>query len=489
MNSHKVNPPKLAKKILEHLIQKDIVYGFLGDMEEQFHFTEINKGPLRARLIYWRQIVAALPYFIRNSIIWSAIMLRNYFKITFRNTTRHKGYSFINLAGLAIGIACTVLILLWVKDELSYDKFHDNRDHIYRIMSYGTKYMIEGIDGTPAPLAPAILDEVPGIENYTRFSETSKLVFKYKDKVFYERGALIADPSIFEIFTFPFIKGDRNTAFSKPFDFVMTETMAKKYFGQEDPIGKIMEIEGIPALVTGVIKDIPKNSHIQFDFLTSFEFINEISRSGTSWGSFNFITYLQLIPSANIQDINQKITAVADSNNCPQVKDGVEFRLQPLSELHLDSRSANRNYADVGDKKYVYVFSIIAFFVLFIACVNFMNLSTARFTHRAKEVGLRKTVGASRKQLILQFFGESLLMTLMACVFALVLVLLLLPVFNRVAGKELHMNLFEGQFAVGLGLIILFTAVRKYSESIIGAAHIKDVDNNFRVFVFPVSDG
>ncbi|MCJ7581336.1 MAG: ABC transporter permease [Candidatus Aminicenantes bacterium] len=459
MKNRKDNPPKIASRILEWIIQKDIRYGALGDIEEQYYWTKQEKRSFRASLFYWKQIGAALPYFIKNSMIWSVIMFKNYLKTAFRNTTRHKGYSFINLAGLAIGMACTLLILLWVKDELSYDKFHENRDNIYRIMSYGTKYMIEGTDGTPAPLGPAIKDEVPGIENYARFSDFSKLVFRYKDKVFYETKGLITDPSFFEIFTFPFAKGDLETALLEPFDFIMTESMAKKYFGQDDPIGKIIEIEGQPAIVKGIIKDIPKNSHIQFDFLASFEFINSLTGYGTNWGSFNFITYVQLIPGTNIQEINQKITAVADNSNCPQVKDGVGFRLQPLSAIHLDSRTSYRNYADLGDKKYVYVFSIIAFFVLFIACVNFMNLSTARFTHRAKEVGMRKTVGASRKQLVFQFFGESLLMTLMACVFALVLVIIFLPAFNRIAGKDLQLVLLETQFLLGLGCIILLTTL------------------------------
>ena len=459
MKKYRDKPPRIAASILECIIENEILYGAMGDLEEQFYRIKQERGSFRAHLIYWKQIGVVLPYFIKNSIIWSFIMLKNYLKITFRNTTRHKGYSFINLAGLAIGMACTLLILLWVKDELSYDKFHKNGDNIYRIMSYGTKYMIEGFDGTPAPLAPAIKNEVPGIENYSRFSDIPKLVFRYKDKVFYETRGLITDPAFFEMFTFPFVKGDFKTAFLEPFDFVMTETMAEKYFGQDDPIGKIIDIEGQPAIVKGVLKDIPKNSHIQFDYLTSFEFINELTGYGNSWGSFNFVTYLQVNPDTNTQDLNQKITAVADKNNCPQVKDGVGFRLQPLSELHLDSRASYRNYADIGDKKYVYVFSIIAFFVLFIACVNFMNLSTARFSHRAKEVGMRKTVGASRKQLIMQFFGESLLMTLMSCIFALVLVIILLPVFNRIAGKDLQMVLLDTQFAIGLGCIILLTAL------------------------------
>jgi ABC-type antimicrobial peptide transport system permease subunit len=459
MNKNKLKPPKIATRILEFIIQKDIRYGALGDFEEQFYWMGQKHGLFRARLTYWIQIGAVLPYFLKNSIGWSLIMFKNYLKTTFRNTTRHKGYSFINLAGLAVGMACTLLILIWVKDELSYDRFHENGKDIYRIMSYGTRYMIEGFDGTPAPLAPAVLEEVPGIVNYSRFSDVPKLVVRYGEKVFYETRGLIADPSIFEIFSFPFVQGDPKTAFTQPLDIVITETMAEKYFGNEDPMGKTMEIEGMPAAVTGVIQDIPYNSHIQFDFLSSYEFIQEVTGYGTSWGSFNFVTYLQVESNRDIQEIGKNITAVAAKNKCPQIADGVEFRLQPLSAIHLDSRAAYRNYSDVGDGKYVYIFSIIAFFVLFIACVNFMNLSTARSTTRAKEVGMRKTVGANRRQLIMQFFGESLFLTSMACAFALVLVQVLLPAFNQITEKKLNLNLFDIQLILGLISIVLLTAL------------------------------
>jgi ABC-type antimicrobial peptide transport system permease subunit len=325
-------------------------------------------------------------------------------------------------------------------------------------MSYGTKYMIEGTEGTPAPLGPAAKEKVLGVMDYVRFSDVPKLVVRYKDKVFYETRGLIADPSIFEIFTFPFVQGDPNTAFTQPLDIVITESMAAKYFGDEDPVGKILEIEGMPATVKGVIRDIPYHSHIQFDFLSSYEFIQEVSTYGTSWGSFNFVTYLQLEPHRDIREIGKEITAVADNNNCPQVKDGVEFRLQPLSAIHLDSRASHRNYIDVGDRKYVTVFSIIAFFVLFIACVNFMNLSTARSTTRAKEVGMRKTVGASRRQLIMQFFGESFFLTAIACVIALILVANLLPAFNQLTGKFLRLNLIDIEVVLGLIITVVLTA-------------------------------
>ena len=340
MNKKTIKPPRIAVRILEFMIQKDIRYGAMGDFEEQFYWMRKEHGLFKARLLYWKQVCGTLPYFIQNTVIWSLIMFKNYLKTTFRNATRHRGYSFINLAGLAIGMACTLLILLWVKDELSYDRFHKNGKDIYRIMSYGTKYMTEGFDGTPAPLAPAVKEEVPGIVNYARFSDIPKLVFKYGDKVFYETRGLIADPSIFEIFTFPFVQGDSKTALSEPLDVVITETMAKKYFGNENPVGKTIEVEGSLAAVKGVIQDIPHNSHIQFDFLSSFEFIEKVTGYGMSWGSFNFVTYLQLEANRDIHDIGKNITAVAAKNNCPQVKDGVEFRLQPLSAVHLDNRAA-----------------------------------------------------------------------------------------------------------------------------------------------------
>ena len=486
MRRNRIKPPQFAARILEFIIQRDIRYGAMGDLEEQYYGKEQEHGLFRAHLYYWRQIGGALPYFIKNAILWSLIMFKNYFKTTFRNTTRHKGYSFINLAGLAIGMACTLLILLWVKDELSYDRFHEKGKDIYRIMSYGTRYMIEGFDGTPAPLAPAIKEEVPGIVNYARFSDVPKLVFKYGDKIFYETRGLIADPTVFEIFTFPFVQGDPKTALSEPLDIVITETMANKYFGSENPVGKTMEVEGMSAAVRGVIQDIPHNSHIQFDFLSSYEFIEEITGYGTSWGSFNFVTYLQLEANRDIKEIGENITAVAAKNNCPQVKDGVEFRLQPLAEIHLDSRAAYRNYSDIGDRKYVYVFSIIALFILFIACVNFMNLSTARSTTRAKEVGMRKTVGASRRQLIMQFFGESLFLTSIACVFALILVTFLLPAFNQITGKQLKLDLIDVQLVIGLIIIVLLTAVTAGSYPAIYLSSFRPVKVLKGVFI---SDG
>ena len=239
-----------------------------------------------------------------------------------------------------------------------------------------------------------------------------------------------------------------------------TESMAKKYFGDEYPVGKSLEIEGNLATVKGVIQDIPHNSHFKFDFLFSFQFIDQISGYGTHWGAFNFVTYLQLHDKSNVEGVNRKITDVAREKKCPQVTDGgVQFRLQPLTKIHLDPRGNYREYADVGDVRLVYLFSVIALFILFIACVNFMNLSTARSVSRTKEVGMRKTFGAHRVQLVRQFFSESILLTFLAGLIAVGLTIAFLPEFNRLSGKQLSLNILNSGHFLELLTVVLITGI------------------------------
>jgi len=386
-------------------------------------------------------------------------MFKNYFKVALRNVIRHKAFSFINIIGLTVGLVCTILILLWVQNETSYDRFHTNADQIYRVMSYGTKYFKEGIDGTPLPLAPAVKEEIPGISGYTRFADIPKMVFRYGEKSFYEDKGLAADPYIFEIFTFPFVKGDPKTSFTQPLDMVVTEKMAEKYFGKGEPMGKTLQVEDKLARVTGVIKNIPPNSHIKFDYLISYKALQEVAGWGQHWGAFNFVTYLQLEKGSDIKEIAGKMTEIAAKNNCPQVMDGVEFRLQPLLTIHLDPRGSYRNYIDVIDGKYVYIFSIIAIFILLIACVNFMNLSTARSAFRAREVGVRKTVGASRKKLVVQFFSESLLLTIIALFIGIIIMEMFLPVFNQLAGKQLSVEYLNFKHIAGFVGVVFLTGL------------------------------
>lgn len=386
-------------------------------------------------------------------------MFKSRMKTAWRSAVKHKAFSAINVAGLAIGMACCLLILFWVQDELSYDRFHANAGRIFRIVSDWTKYDWNGAEGTPAPLAPAIQSELPEIERAARFATQNRLVFRYKDKTFYESRGIIVDPSFFEIFSFPLIKGRLETAFSGPADMVVSQALAEKYFGTEDPIGKAIDVDGRPRIVRGVLRDIPRNSTLQFDFAGSFAFIGQMSGFASHWGAFNFSTFVLLKNGTDPAAVGPKITGVGLSHKSPQVEAGVRFRLQPLAGVHLDARPYQAAVADLGDLKSVYLFSMIAVFVLLVACINFMNLATARSGLRAREVGMRKTVGASRREIVRQFFGESFLLVGAAAIGALILAGLLLPAFNRLSGKALSLGLLRPVNAAGFAAVILVTGL------------------------------
>ena len=384
-------------------------------------------------------------------------MLKNIIKIAFRNILRYKANSFINICGLAIGIASCLIISLWVWSELNYDNFHNNSPNIYRSMS-DSKYW-EAFFGSPAPLAPAIASEVPGIVDYTRLAEHPRRVFRYEDKAFYEEGGFIVDPAFFKIFTFPFKAGNPENPFTSPCDVVISAAMAQKYFGDVDPIGQNMQIDGNTATVTGVIADVPANSHLQFDYLSSFEYIRDLTCWGTSWGSFNFATYVLVQDNADIAGLGNKITETAVANNCPQAVGGnAKFYLQPLEEIHLDGRFPF-SYGKITDSVYLAIFSSIAVAILIIAIINFMNLSTARSASRSKEIGMRKTIGAKRFDLIMQFLGESVIITGIASVFALGLIELMLPIFNRYFDIKLSVEYTNINIIISLSIFVLLTGI------------------------------
>jgi len=375
-------------------------------------------------------------------------VLKNYLKIALRNIKRHKGYSFINIVGLAIGMACCILILLWVQDELSYDRFHENADDIYRVIQdinftdHSTTWTI-----TQGPLGPSLKENFPEIINATRITGRG-LRLTYKKKNFDEDVGM-ADCSIFEMFTFPLVKGDPSTALSDPFSMVMTEEMAKKYFGDEDPIGKTIKADNQwDFQVTGVLKKVPRNSHLQFDFLIPFIFGRELNYTVDRWGNSQFRTYVQLPKGVPAHEVIQKISGYLYEK--PTIEKDARINLQPLTRIHLHS---NYEFDSAhGDITYVTIFSIIAFFILLIACINFMNLATARSGNRAREVGIRKVVGAYKTDIIKQFYGESILLAFIAQIFALIMVWFLLPVFNNLSAKELSMNI-TGNPLVLLGLL------------------------------------
>ena len=378
-------------------------------------------------------------------------MLKNYLTVALRNLLRHKGYSAINVLGLAIGIACCVLILLYVQDELSYDQYHEKKDRIYRVAESATVAgrSIEAAV-TPPPWAPVLAKDYPVIEAYTRIKPpASRWLIRYEEKRFYERYFAFVDSSFFDIFTFPLVQGDAKTVLADPHTVVLSESMADKYFGDENPIGEVITGDDLYEFtVTGVMRDMPKNSHFHFDFLASYASLaphrlySEPSTMQDQGFSHDLFTYLLLREGYAPEDLEREFPGFLDKYLGELLESvGIEARpyLQPITDIHLHSNMEAEIRAN-SSIRYVYIFTCLAVFVLLIACVNFVNLSTARSARRAQEVGMRKVLGALRNQLIKQFTGESILVSIVALVIALGLVHLLLPQFNLFSGKSLAMD-------------------------------------------------
>jgi len=386
-------------------------------------------------------------------------MLKNYFKIAFRNITRHKAYAAINISGLAIGMASSILILLWVQNELSYDRFHKNADQVYRITCNASDFKAAV---NPAGMPAGLKAQMPEIKNFARLSHPATILLETGNRKFEEKGAFYADSTFLEVFSFPLIKGSAATALQRPDAILITAAMATKYFGTEEAVGKTLRKDnGGNVTVTGVLANIPSNSHVQFDFILPMSAVMQANwdLKNNVWDNFNFYSYVQLdksfVPStASLLKLNQQMDRIYKQHQPDGVK--VAFQLQPLTSIHLQP-GLQVDLPGHGNVQYVNIFFIVAIFILVVACINFMNLATARSARRAKEVGLRKVVGALRGQLIKQFLGESLLISFFALLFAIVLVLLFLPLFNNLAGKKLAIDLLDGKILLSLIGIALAT--------------------------------
>ena len=392
-------------------------------------------------------------------------MIKNYFKIAWRNLLRYKGFSFINILGLAIGLACCILVTLFIKDELSYDRYNKNAGDIYRVV----KDFVND-DGsrlpdatTPPAIGPAIQKEIPEIEQVVRFMPGwgGKFYVRNGEKRFIETNLYRADSSIFDVFTFQFLQGDPNTALKAPDAIVLTESMAKKYFGNENPINKILEVDAWgPRMVTAVIKDIPENSHFDIDLLMPLRFRRPdgtLRDINSNWGWYNYYTYIKLKPGSRIADVDKRIREIFKKN---QPENENYFYSQALTDIHLTSNLKWELKAN-SDKSYIYIFGTVALFVLIIAGINYVNLTTARSSLRAREIGIRKVSGAVRGALIRQFLIESILISLLAAIVALILAQLVLPTINNITSKNL--SLFpQGNYLILLlivGFAILLGAI------------------------------
>jgi len=383
-------------------------------------------------------------------------MFKNYLKIAFRNIRKYKGYSFINIASLAIGIACCMLIIFHVGFELSYDNYHKDADRIYRI---GLDRNLPGEKNICAmvgyPLAAHLKKNLPQVEYAGRIQRRNVLI-KKEDKVFYENNFFYADNDIFNIFTIPFIRGNAEQALINPGTIVISQSMANKYFGEEDPLGRMLTVDSNDFQITGIVKDPPSNTHFKYSFITSLNDSSLPERIRNSWTASMVYTYLKLVPNTNNSDFARMMNKVLEGHIDSET---LNFFLQPVKDIHLHSHLL-AELEPPGNPFYLYIFSTIAVLILMIASINFINLSTARSANRAKEIGIRKVVGAVRNQLINQFIGESLFTTILSVITAFLIVDLSLPFFNRLVDIQFTVSdFFKLEIFISLICIILFSGI------------------------------
>jgi putative ABC transport system permease protein len=395
-------------------------------------------------------------------------MFRNYIKTAFRSLKKNKGFTAINVLGLALGLAVCLLIVFYVIDELSYDRYNVKADRIYRVnndIKFGGTESSYAV--SPAPMAAAMESEFPEVEHAVRLRQNGSFRVKKGDQNIQEHNVIYADPAIFSVFTFPLVDGDPVNVLKEPHAIVISESTANKYFGSTNVVGKAMVMDDtVNYKITGVMKDLPKQSHIKADFFISMITLAESKEP--SWLNNNFQTYVLLKPGADIKTLNSKFPQLVKEHMDPQLqavvhmsyddfaKTGNYFHMSTiaLKDIHLLS-NRQAELGQNGNIQFIYIFSAIALFILLIACVNFMNLSTARSANRAREVGVRKVLGSARKHLIAQFLAESIIVTMVATALALIIAFALLPVFNQMSGKELSFTVHSLTWLIPTIFIII----------------------------------
>ncbi len=391
-------------------------------------------------------------------------MIKNLLLIAVRNFKKDKWYSLLNVLGLTIGITFSLFLIFYVKDELNYDRYNKKADRIFRIVTYvqekdkNTDFTI-----TQAPLAATLKKEYPEVEESARFMGRERTLFKNGENSFYETKVYYADSTVFNIFTYNFVEGNATHALNEPNSIVISKSLADKYFGKNTPaVGKTLKTVYDVYKVTGVIEDVPNNSHLRFDMLISWSSIPQNQRGGENWGNFNNFTYVLLKPGTSASAFNKKLAPMYDKYMAPifaQFNVKMRYGVQPITEIHLHSK-LEREPEELGSMTYIWIFSAVAFFMMLIASINYMNLTTARSARRAKEIGIRKVTGSTKQQLVFQFLGESVLTALIAVVLSVLLVMALLPAFDSLSGKGFTLHtLFQPSNILLLLGIGLFTGL------------------------------
>ena len=387
-------------------------------------------------------------------------MLKNLIKTAIRHIVKHLGYSILNILGLTLGITSALFLIIYVADEVSYDRYHEKADRIYRVSS-----TIKEPDDqftwivAQIPFGPQVVHDYPEVQSSVRFINMPRALYKYEDKEFNEENFFYVDSTLFDIFTYKVIKGEIKSALLAPKKIILTEKIANKYFGKTDPIGKTLTTGTDTYEVTGVIQDVPTNSHFRFDAVAAR---NNLPKQLGNWGNFGVYTYLLFPDKFDTKAFEKKMEGMYDAymkTIFEPLKISIKYKLEPLTRIHLYSKNAAEP-EPTGSITYVYIFAIVAIFLVLIASMNYMNLATARSTRRAREVGLRKVVGSRRGPLVLQFLSESMVFTLISLLISIVLIIVLLPKFNLLAGKAFNIHvIYSPVVLLSLLAIILIVGI------------------------------
>ncbi len=387
-------------------------------------------------------------------------MLKNLLKTAIRHILKHFGYSILNILGLTIGISSALFLIIYVSDEVSYDRYHEKADRIYRVESSITEpddhfnWIVAQI-----PFGPQVVQDYPEVQSFVRFINMPRALYKYEDKEFNEENFYYVDSTLFDIFTYKVIKGDVKSALTEPNKIILTERIAARYFGDTDPIGKTLTTGTTTFEVTGVIQDVPFNSHFRFDALAAR---NNLPKQLGSWGNFGVYTYLLFPENFNTGQFETKLKGMYDrymKQIFGPLNINIEYKLVPITKIHLYSTNAGEP-EPTGSITYVYIFAIVAIFLILIAAMNYMNLSTARSASRAREVGMRKVSGSQRGPLVLQFLTESVVFTAVSLIISLVILIILLPKFNMLAGKSFSLHIvYSPAVLLSMGSVILIVGI------------------------------
>jgi putative ABC transport system permease protein len=448
----KEHQPSRFYKWLIKRIFRDEGEAKLGDFIEIYSTFAEDKGQLQARIRFCWYLSRSIPEYLKDSLCMGATMIKNYIKIAWRNIQKQKSYSLINVFGFSLGLACFALIMLYVQHEFSFDKFHDNKDHIFRIINHypGAVYM--GTDysaNTNSSFAEDLLKQFPEIKYSTRVQKSSNGELAYEDLSFFENG-LFVDHQFLKIFSFKLMKGNREEILADPYSIVITDPLAKKLFGNKDPVGEVVNFnQQYNLTVTGILEEVPDNSHLRFDYLISLS-STETSSGDDNWRNEYNVTYIEMYDGKDYKALENKLM---DKNVWKhKFDDKIEYILQPLGTIHLHS-AFNMEIAETSNIAYLYVLTAAAAIILLIACFNYINLFTARLSKRSKEIGIRKVVGATRYQLTTQFLLETVTLTFIASFIAIILLHAAFPHLENFMGKKIGLTLFDS-FSVLFSVII-----------------------------------